>query len=348
MTAVLLTPLTGQFFDNNGNPLSGGLIYSYQAGTTTPQATYTDASGLTPATNPVVCNSAGRADIWGSGVYKFVITDALGNTIDTLDNVTAIYGAGDMTKAVYDPANIAQQVVGTTAVQTITNKTLTRPIIGGEILLAGTASVPPVTYTAGINLTTAAAGSVEYDGTRIFSTPLGTQRGLVENGQLLVVQNVGSAGSNTSSVQAFFGLGVTLTASTLYAFEANYFLSKSAGTTAHTIALAFGGTATYTSVGYSVISTTNSTSFTTASTVNELFATVANTSGALTASISTANAFQIIKCKGYLAINAGGTVIPSYQTSAAPGGAYTLGLGTDFKIWPVGTSGLTVEIGNWA
>lgn len=124
MTAVLLTPLTGQFFDNNGDPLSGGLIYSYIAGTTTPQATYTDASGTTPAANPVVLNSAGRADVWGSGVYKFIIKDSLGNTIDTLDNVTAIFGAGDMTKDVYDAANIAQQVVGTTAVQTVSNKSL--------------------------------------------------------------------------------------------------------------------------------------------------------------------------------------------------------------------------------
>jgi hypothetical protein len=132
MTAVLLTPLTGQFFDNNGNPLNGGLIYSYVAGTGygTPQATYTDATGSTPAANPVVCNSAGRADIWGVGNYDFKITDSLGNTLDTIASVSAIYGAGDMTKAVYDPANIAQQLVGTTAVQTLTNKTFVAPVLG--------------------------------------------------------------------------------------------------------------------------------------------------------------------------------------------------------------------------
>lgn len=36
-------------------------------------------------------------------------------------------GSGDMAAATYDPANIAQQVVGTTATQTISNKTLTAP-----------------------------------------------------------------------------------------------------------------------------------------------------------------------------------------------------------------------------
>lgn len=127
MTAVLLTPLTGQFFDNNGDPLNGGLVYSYVAGTAfgTPLATYTSATGSTPAANPVVLNSAGRADIWGAGTYDFKITDADGNTIDTVMSVTAIFGSGDMTKAVYDPANIAQQLVGTTATQTLTNKSLT-------------------------------------------------------------------------------------------------------------------------------------------------------------------------------------------------------------------------------
>lgn len=135
MTAVLLTPLTGQFFDNNGNPLNGGLVYSYVAGTSfgTPLATYTNATGSIPAANPVVLNSAGRADIWGAGTYDFKITDSLGNTIDTISSVTAIFGSGDMTKAVYDPANISQQLVGLTAVQTLTNKTLTSPTLTSPI-----------------------------------------------------------------------------------------------------------------------------------------------------------------------------------------------------------------------
>lgn len=169
MTAVLLTPLTGQFFDNNGNPLVGGLIYSYVAGTNTPQASYTDASGSTPAANPVVLDSAGRADIWGSGVYKFVIKDSVGNTIDTIDNLTAIYGSGDMLKSTYDVANISQQVVGTTAVQTITNKTFTSPNINGNT--AGTGLINPcegrLTLTTGVPVTT---GDVT-GATSVFFTP---------------------------------------------------------------------------------------------------------------------------------------------------------------------------------
>ena len=176
MSAVLLTPLTGQFFDNNGLPLNGGLIYTYAAGTTTPQATYTDSTGTTPAANPIVLDSSGRANVWGSGTYKFVIKDSLGNTISTIDGVAAIYGAGDMTKAVYDPANIAQQMVGTTAVQTITNKTLTSPILTtptiSSIINIGTLTLPSTTGTLSmllLNTLTASSSATLVDTTSITS-----------------------------------------------------------------------------------------------------------------------------------------------------------------------------------
>ncbi len=123
MAQPLAAPFS-QFFDNNGIPLAGGLVYTYAAGTTTPQNSYTDSTGGTPAANPVVLDSAGRATIWLSGNYKIVVKDSLFNTIGTADNITALGSSGDMNKSVYDPANIQEQLVGLTAVQTLTNKTL--------------------------------------------------------------------------------------------------------------------------------------------------------------------------------------------------------------------------------
>lgn len=126
MTTVPFNPFV-TYTTSSGAPLVGGKIYTYSAGTTTPLATYTDATGATPATNPIVLDANGRSPygaIWGSGSYKFVLKDSTDATIQTDDNVTAAFGAGDMTKAVYDAANIAQQVVGTTATQTLTNKTI--------------------------------------------------------------------------------------------------------------------------------------------------------------------------------------------------------------------------------
>lgn len=129
--AVLLQAPYNQFLDDDGNPLTEGFVYAYAAGTDTPKDTYTDYTGSTPAENPVELDAAGRADIWIEGDYKFTVKDANGATIRTVDHIEAIDQGGDMTKAVYDPANIAQQLVGTTAVQTVTNKTIITPNIVG-------------------------------------------------------------------------------------------------------------------------------------------------------------------------------------------------------------------------
>lgn len=85
-----------QFFDNNGVPLAGGLIYTYAAGTTTPQATYTTSAGTVAHTNPIVLNSAGRVpggELWlVMGLnYKFVLQTSAAVLIATYDN---IYGSG--------------------------------------------------------------------------------------------------------------------------------------------------------------------------------------------------------------------------------------------------------------
>lgn len=77
-----------RFLDSNGAPLSGGLLYTYAAGTTTPLATYTDEPGGTPNTNPVVLDASGYADVWlQPGVnYRFDLEDASNNLQWTVDN----------------------------------------------------------------------------------------------------------------------------------------------------------------------------------------------------------------------------------------------------------------------
>jgi hypothetical protein len=80
-----------QFFDSYGNPLSGGLLYSYTAGTSTPLATYNDASGTTFNTNPVILDSRGEANVWlGSSAYKFKLATATNVDIWTVDNITSV------------------------------------------------------------------------------------------------------------------------------------------------------------------------------------------------------------------------------------------------------------------
>lgn len=77
-------------FDNNGAPLFGGQLFTYAAGTTTPQATFTDSTGVTQNTNPIVLNPRGECNLWltASAAYKLQLQDSFGNIIWTVDNIT--------------------------------------------------------------------------------------------------------------------------------------------------------------------------------------------------------------------------------------------------------------------
>lgn len=96
--SVNLSPIGNgqQFFDNNGVPLNGGLLYAYQAGSSTPLATYTDINGTIANANPIVLDASGRSatEIWLTYgfFYKFVLKDSSGVTIGTYDNIYGIVG----------------------------------------------------------------------------------------------------------------------------------------------------------------------------------------------------------------------------------------------------------------
>jgi hypothetical protein len=98
--AVFLSPVGGaaaQFFTNSGVILSGGKLYTYAAGTTTPAATFTSSSGNTNHTNPIILDSAGRVpggEIWlSASPYKFLIKDSNDVLIGTYDNISGIGAA---------------------------------------------------------------------------------------------------------------------------------------------------------------------------------------------------------------------------------------------------------------
>ena len=97
------SPIAGaaaQFFDNSGNVLTGGKLYTYAAGTTTPQTTYTTAAGNVPWSNPIILDAAGRVSgsgqVWllGNISYKFVIKDTNDVLIGTYDNLSGLASAG--------------------------------------------------------------------------------------------------------------------------------------------------------------------------------------------------------------------------------------------------------------
>lgn len=83
-----------QFVDANGAPMSSGTLTFYAAGSTTPQNTYTDSTGVTANSNPITLNSRGEPanEIWltGGQSYKMVLKDSSGSTVWTVDNIAGV------------------------------------------------------------------------------------------------------------------------------------------------------------------------------------------------------------------------------------------------------------------
>jgi hypothetical protein len=111
---VNLSPLAGagsQFFDDSGNPLSGGLLYTYSAGTTTPATTYTSNTGSVANSNPIVLDCSGRptSEIWLTNFnsYKFILQNSAYVQIWSMDNISAIRSGGTQS---YQTATAGQTV----------------------------------------------------------------------------------------------------------------------------------------------------------------------------------------------------------------------------------------------
>jgi hypothetical protein len=101
MSATLSPPPKLQFFTAGGIPLVGGHLYTYAAGTTTPLATYTDASGTTQNPVDIELDARGEAPngVWLNGAaYKFVLAsaDAPAVPIWTVDNIEAQEAINDL------------------------------------------------------------------------------------------------------------------------------------------------------------------------------------------------------------------------------------------------------------
>jgi hypothetical protein len=194
---------------------------------------------------------------------------------------------------------------------------------------------------------TAAAGNIEYSSPIFTGTPVGTQRGIVPTQQYYRLDS-NYAGTNGTSAQSLFGVGCTLSSSTVYELEMVFDLSRSAGTTSHTIALGFAGTATINNILYEGINN-QLASATPSGVSNSAVSFVVNSASATVISVATTtNNTNYFAVKGTVSINAGGTFIPQYTLSAAPGGAYSTYAGSYIRINPLSASGSATNVGTWS
>ena len=217
-------------------------------------------------------------------------------------------------------------------------------------LPAGTASNAPLNLQSGTNLTTAASGAMEYDGKVIYSTPAG--RG-VSPSMMYYRLNSDLAGANVNTAQSIFGVGVTLQASTVYAFQIICTFGKTAGATTHNFFLGFdGGTASFNNfianVFAPIIQAAPPTNNNLAT--GSIFYGVQNSTTELAYINAIGGATRTIPVTlfGTLSVANSGTFIPRYRMSAAPGGAYSTLAGSHIAIWPIGAAGANTSVGPWA
>lgn len=119
---VFLSPIGNSAqISANGAPLNAGTISTFAAGTSTPQATYTDNTGITPQTNPIVLSTLGLppSPIWltAGQSYKFIIKDSLGNLIDTVEPIA---GVNDVSAPIQGQLYTAFTTGGTSTAYTLT------------------------------------------------------------------------------------------------------------------------------------------------------------------------------------------------------------------------------------
>jgi WD40 repeat protein len=110
-----------KYYGPNGALPPGGKLFSYAAGTSTPQATYTDQSAGTPNANPTILDSNGHANIWITNQgYKLQLQDSLGTVLWTIDNVYLIepnsVGPNQIAPGAVGTTQLASNPVGTTQI----------------------------------------------------------------------------------------------------------------------------------------------------------------------------------------------------------------------------------------
>ena len=160
--------------------------------------------------------------------------------------------------------------------------------------------------------------------------------------------NSANVGANATGAQNVFPLSPTLEGSTVYEGEIFYSMSKTAGTTNHSISFGYGGTATLNNI-LRYLDTNALTASTVAASVlsHGYYASAALQN--MTGAVGTATSMNFwIREKFTVSINGGGTFIPQYSLSSAPGGAYTTNIGSFILLRKIGASGANNSQGTWA
>jgi hypothetical protein len=181
-----------QFLDAAGQPLVGGMVYTYAAGTTTPLATYTDASGTSANANPIILDGRGECNIWflPTSTYKIKLTDSNNVEIYVVDNITSSgYVSG-----------------GTIVNSSLVNGTISGAVISGSTIdntIIGATTPTSATFT-----TFSGSWASLPAGTKMLfvqsSAPTGWTKSVADNNKALrVVSGTAGTGGSVAFTTAF-------------------------------------------------------------------------------------------------------------------------------------------------
>lgn len=157
MPSVYFSPAFNEVtLDSSGNPANGYKLYTYDAGTTTPRATYTDQTGNSAQANPIVLNARGEPDnpIWLlSGETKFILKTSADVSVRTIDDVTGVgtLASQNISLGGYGFTNVGVLTGGTDTAETVNGVSPSWQRNGTTLATAGIAQTMWSADTVGAN-----------------------------------------------------------------------------------------------------------------------------------------------------------------------------------------------------
>jgi hypothetical protein len=277
-----------------------------------------------------------------TGVYSGTLTSG---------QVTTALGYTPISSAVTSLTGTANQITVSASTGAVTLSLPSLVSMPGELRLAtGTASVPPLQFQVGSNLTTAVEGAAEYDGKTLFFTSNNTERGIVKNPQIFIL-NANRTLTNQAAVQSLLGKSVTISTGVRYYYRILYTVYLSNGTrTSSAPQFALGGNAVLAQNTYWVnpcgasSQTTPTQTYQMSNHITTGFAT-----GVTIANSTSGTQYYSIIIDGNLDCTTGGTVIPYFGLSGStPGSSAYIQAGATMEIYPIGVPGADTSVGTWA
>lgn len=279
----------------------------------------------------------------GDGASRKVMVDT--TTAQTMTNktlTTPVIASISNTGTLTLPSS-TDTLVGRATTDTLSNKTLASPATTGTLTLAaGTATTAPLKFVAGVNLSTAAAGATEYDGAVFYGTTAANSRGIWPVEHFMVLTSTNTLSSQTAAQPIFDGGGGTTNGALTLPIGTYFFECAFSLTSMSSSSGSFG----FAFGGTATISQSWRSSaakpaaLATATTMEQAFSTTANT--ALAAANTNTNGMAYIN--GVLRVTVAGTIVP--QVSLGVAAAAVVGLDSYFRAYQVGNSS-AAYVGNW-